>query len=114
MTTPIDLDEISKRNVAVLVSVIELTFRPPGSPLPSAATADGLWKQMLACLGDTPVLVGEVTSLRNRIQQVRDIHVPIASGDPSFAGAICTGCSLHGDRVAWPCATWTAIEVNPR
>lgn len=109
----IDLDAITKRNADAVVDFITLTFRAPGET-PDEALAQTFMKKVVEGLGDNSTLVGEVKRLREQRQKIRDLHAPANSHDPAAPGAICTGCSLHGARIDWPCATWKATEDGDR
>jgi hypothetical protein len=103
----LDLDEIRERNgrcveAAVRVMILRET--------PSDAEDVSFGRLLIESLRDVTVLGSEIDRLRASRQKVRDIHVPQASSDPSVPGAVCTGCSVHGVMVAWPCATWKALE----
>lgn len=104
-----DLEAIRTRNSAVIVSVISMTL---GVKTLADVDPSLLWKQIMESLADVAVLGAEVNKLRDQLRTIRDLHSPAASGDPTFQGAICTGCSLEGARVAWPCPTWKATEAG--
>jgi len=109
-TTPIDLDAISKRNEDAVVAYLKLTLlRAPGET-PDREEARTFMKNVLEGLGDNNILAVEVKRLREQRQKIRDLHPPVNSKDPAAPGAICTGCSVYGARVPWPCATWRATE----
>lgn len=105
----IDFDEITKRNNDTAVTLLKLMFRRPGE-LPDEEDGKDFMKGVMAGIHDNLVLIAEVKHLREKRQKIRDIHSPANSGDPNAPGAICTGCSLHGARVMWPCPTWNATE----
>lgn len=107
---PIDLDAISKRNGETMIAYLKLAFtRQPGAT-PDPIEASALMKGLVEGLGDTAALGSEVQRLRGQRQKVRDIHAPENSSDPAAPGAYCTGCSLHGARVMWPCPTFKATQ----
>lgn len=108
--TPVDLDAISKRNGETVLAYLKLMLmRQPGDT-PDPVEANALMKGLVEALKDASVLGAEVEKLRRQRQQVRDIHAPENSSDPSAPGAYCTGCSLHGARVMWPCPTFKATQ----
>jgi hypothetical protein len=76
---------------------------------PSAAEAPVMLERILKSLEDVAMMEGEIARLRDGRYKVRDIHAPAASGDPKVQGAVCTGCSMHGSIVTWPCPTWNAV-----
>lgn len=51
--------------------------------------------------GDAGLLRVEVNGLMAMRQQIRDLHVPMNVNGK----AVCTGCSVEGGQVPWPCAT---------
>jgi hypothetical protein len=107
VSTTLDLEEIRERNrrcteTAVRVMLLRET--------PSEAEGSAFGMLLIESLKDVATLGAEIEKLRSSRQKVRDIHVPQASSDPSIPGAICTGCSVHGVMVVWPCATWKAME----
>ena len=107
---PIDLDAISKRNGETVLAYLKLTLmRQPGDT-PDPVEASALMKGLVEALKDASILGAEVEKLRRQRQKVRDIHAPENSSDPSAPGAYCTGCSLHGARVMWPCPTFKATQ----
>lgn len=106
----LDFDEITARNRDTTVNLVKLMFLGSPDQEPSAAEGEALMKSLAMGLSDTMKLIGEVKRLREGRQKIRDIHSPANSNDPAAPGAICTGCSLHGSRVAWPCPTWNATE----
>lgn len=112
-TGPIDIDAISKRNAETVVTFLEMSLVREPDQQPDPEKASAFMKNVLEGLSDTARLAGEVKRMRDQRQKVRDIHSPANSSDPAAPGAICTGCSLHGARVMWPCPTWNATE-DPR
>jgi hypothetical protein len=109
----IDFDEISKRNAETTVALLELMFRPDGE-MPDENASKDFMTGVIAGLQDNLALIAEVKRLRERRHKIRDLHSPANSGNPAAPGAICTGCSVYGARVMWPCPTWNATEdPNP-
>jgi hypothetical protein len=107
VSTALDLNEIRERNRRCAESIVRITFL---HEVPSQSEGDAFWEALIKSLADVASLGAEIDRLRASRQKVRDIHVPQASSDPSVPGAVCTGCSVHGVMVAWPCATWKALE----
>jgi len=113
-TAPIDLEAIGKRNAETMVAYLKVALLGGPEHVPSTEEASSLMKGLVEGLGDTAKLTAEVKRLRDQRQKTRDIHSPANSSDPAAPGAICTGCSVYGARVAWPCPTWKATEdSNP-
>lgn len=109
-TAEIDFDAISKRNADTLVGYLKMTLlRAPGE-MPDREEANTFMKNVLEGLGDNNILATEVKRLRDQRQKIRDLHPPVNSKDPAAPGAVCTGCSVYGARVEWPCPTWKATE----
>lgn len=107
---PIDLEAISRRNAETMVAYLKIAFvREPDATV-DPAEGSALMKNLLEGLGDNAALAAEVKRLRAQRQKIRDIHAPENSSDPAAPGAYCTGCSLHGARVMWPCPTWKAAQ----
>lgn len=109
-TTTLDVDRIGRRNADTIVSLLKMTLLSPSGEMPDDAEAHAFMKNVMDGLKDTAQLIGEVKRLREQRQRLRDIHAPANSNDPASPGAICTGCSLHGSLVAWPCPSWNATE----
>lgn len=108
--TPIDLEAISRRNAETMVAYLKIAFvRDPANAV-DPAEGSALMKNLLEGLGDIATLTAEVKRLRSQRQKVRDIHAPENSSDPAAPGAYCTGCSLHGARVMWPCPSFKATQ----
>jgi hypothetical protein len=59
-------------------------------------------------LADSAALRLEVGRLSGQRQAIRDLHVPMTSGNT----VICTGCSLDGGQAPWPCPTWKITETT--
>lgn len=113
-TAPIDLDAIGKRNAETVVAYMKMTLLRTPETMPTPEEANTFMKNVLEGLGDNSMLTAEVKRLRGQRQKTRDIHSPANSSDPAAPGAVCTGCSVYGARVAWPCPTWKATEdPNP-
>ena len=109
----IDLDAITRRNSDAVVDLVTLTFRAPDTA-PDPEVAQAFMTKVIASLGDGSSLINEIKRLRDQRQKVRDIHTPANSHDPAAPGAVCTGCSMYGSRVEWPCPTWKATEDGGR
>ena len=107
MNAQLDLGPVKERNADLIMRVVELTLLRK-TPTPDEGMA--FWKNLITALTDTCDVIGEVERLREGRQRARDIHIPQASADPAVPGAVCTGCSVHGALVAWPCATWKALD----
>ena len=60
--------------------------------------------QLIHLVGDAMSTAGEVRRLYGRFEELQRKHVPFA-GEPG-APAVCTGCSLHGVPVPWPCEVY--------
>ena len=103
---PVDLAVIRERNSACITDLVTMTVL---RKMPSAAEGPAMWERLVESLRDVVVMGGEIERLRAGRYKIRDIHAPAPSGDPSVQGAICTGCSLHGSLVTWPCVTWNAV-----
>ena len=57
--------------------------------------------QLMHLVGDAMSTSGEVGRLYGRFEELQRKHAPFA-GEPG-APAVCTGCSLYGVQVPWPC-----------
>lgn len=107
MGAQLDLGQVKERNADLIIRVVELTLL---RKTPTHDEGMAFWKSIIASLTDACDVIGEVERLRETRQKTRDIHMPQPSADPDVPGAVCTGCSIHGARVAWPCATWKALD----
>jgi hypothetical protein len=107
LSTTFDLDEIRERNRACTEAVVRLAIL---RETPSDGEGPVIRGLIVKSVADVAVLGSEIEKLRAGRQKARDIHMPQTSSDPAVPGAICTGCSVHGAVVAWPCATWKALE----
>lgn len=99
----IDLNDISERNVAVLVELAMLAF---ATTMPDEATARDLFRRMALSLSDLPYLRTEVDDLARIRAAVREKHCPENDGGQAF----CRECSADGGRRLWPCVTWKLTE----
>jgi hypothetical protein len=102
-----DLDEIGKRNADFLVTYIKLSFSAPGTE-PDPEMAQALPKKLIQALTDQAALLSEVKRLYGVLEGFKRGHMPLP-GDPG-APVLCTGCSLHGARVLWPCETYKGAD----
>lgn len=61
-------------------------------------------------LKDAAASLGEISRLHHELEQLQRKHMPLA-GEPG-APVVCTGCSLHGAQVPWPCETYAFTAAN--
>jgi hypothetical protein len=100
---PFDLEAVTTRNAEFLMTYISMA-QPGGADDRVKAR---LPQQLSGWIGDSADLITEVQRLYGVLRSLRDQHLPLA-GEPG-AEAICTGCSLHGTRMPWPCETYRAV-----
>jgi hypothetical protein len=102
-----DYETVSKRNSEFLVAYLKLTFGSAGGALDEAA-AESLSGKLMQSMTDQLMLLGEVKRLYEVLDGFKRGHMPLA-GEPG-APVLCTGCSLHGAQVPWPCETYQAAS----
>jgi hypothetical protein len=102
-----DYESVSLRNGDFLVAYLKMTFAAAGAK-PDPDAARGLHEKLMQSLNDQALLLGEVKRLYDVLEGLKRRHMPLAG--EAGAPVLCTGCSLHGGRVPWPCETYKGAD----
>jgi hypothetical protein len=103
-----DYETISKRNADFLITYLKMSFLAPGTE-PDPGVMEELPKKLTQLLTDQVLLLGEVKRVHAVLEGFKGKHMPLA-GTPG-APVLCTGCSLHGAQVLWPCETYKLSDA---
>ena len=101
-----DLSTISKRNADNLMSYLKCSLPGPGGARDETA-AIALSTALPQSMTDQLMLLAEVKRLYEVLDGLKRTHMPLA-GEPG-APVVCTGCSLHGAQVPWPCEVYSTV-----
>lgn len=102
-----DYETVSKRNADFLMSYIKLSFGRQGGAA-DEADAHALFAGLPQSMTDQLMSLSEVKRLYEVLEGLKRKHMPLA-GEPG-ALVLCTGCSLHGAQVPWPCETYQSAS----
>lgn len=103
-----DLETISKRNADSLMSYLKCSLPGPGGAR-DEASAVALLRGLPQAMADQLMLMAEIKRLYDALEGFKRAHMPLA-GEPG-APVLCTGCSLHGAQVPWPCEVYSAASA---
>lgn len=103
-----DYDAISQRNAQLLTAYLKATLLSGGAE-PSEEVQKDIAERIQQSMTDQLGLLAEVKRLYGVLDGFKRSHMPLA-GEPG-APVLCTGCSLHGAQVLWPCETYRGASA---
>lgn len=103
-----DYDTVSKRNAQFLAAYLKAAFMSGGAE-PSEEVQRDIAERIQQSMTDQLGLLAEVKRLYEALEGFKRAHMPLA-GQPG-APVLCTGCSLHGAQVPWPCETYRGASA---
>lgn len=102
-----DFEQINKRNAEFLVTFVKLSLTGARGDM-AEPLAVSLFAALPQSLCDQSMALVEIKRLYDVMEGLKRHHMPLA-GEPG-APVLCTGCSMHGTQVPWPCETYQVAD----